>query len=80
MSRISCRECGQCNRKGKPSVSRLSKYCDNHYVKPSVTKRNWFGWLTDVKNKLMDKRVKLNEDGSVKSFNKKGFREDWFYR
>jgi len=80
MERIACRECRQCNRKGKPSIARGSAYCDSHYIHRAKTKRGWFSFITDVKNKFMDKRTKYNEDGTIKEFNKKGFRESWFYR
>ena len=80
MNRIACVECRQCNRKGKPSVSRGSQYCDNNYIRRVKTKRKLFGWFTDIKNKMMDRRVEYDEDGNVKKFNKKGFRESWFWR
>jgi hypothetical protein len=28
MEDLDCRSCGKCNRKGKPSVMKHSKYCD----------------------------------------------------
>jgi len=27
-SKINCRECGKCNKKGKPSVSKGSRFCE----------------------------------------------------
>jgi len=80
MDRLACNVCKQCNRKGKPSVTRLSKYCDEHYIKRVKTKRSIFGFLTKVKDKIYDRRIKYNEDGSIKDFNSKGFRKDWFIR
>lgn len=80
MNRIACVECRQCNSKGKPSVMRFSKYCDNHYIHRVKVKKSIFGIFTKIKNKMMDKRVKYNEDGSIKEFNKKGFRDSWFWR
>ena len=80
MERLSCKECKQCNRKGKPSVLRFSKYCDEHHKHRIVAKKGLFGWLTDVKDKFYNKRVEYNEDGSIKDMNTKGFRKDWFFR
>ncbi len=51
-----------------------------NYIHKLETKRSWFSWFTDIKNRFFEKRTKYNEDGSLKEFNKKGFREDWFYR
>jgi len=75
MDRIACVECRKCNIKGKPSVTRLSKYCDEHYTyRVQVKKR--FGLFMDIKNKFLDKRF----DDKKKKLNKKGFRESWFWR
>ena len=75
MTRISCMECRQCNRKGKPSVTRLSKYCDEHYTKQTA-KPSMFGFLTRIKDSLGFKRF----DEKTSKLNTKGFRKDWFYR
>ena len=76
MERISCRECRQCNRKGRPSVTRLSKYCDNHYVYRVKTKGGLLKFFTGVKDRIFEKR--LDEKGQLKTT--KGFRPSWFYR
>jgi len=77
MDRISCRDCGQCNRKGKPSVSRFSKYCDQHFgaghgifkaVKSS-------GFILDLKARLFERRA--DKETGLKS---RGFRKSWFFR
>ena len=85
--KVSCRECGSCNRKGRPSVMRGSMYCDKHIVRHTYAKTGilkWiserFNFITRVRDKMYDKRIKYNEDGTVKSFNQKGFRQDWFFR
>jgi len=75
MNRISCIECRQCNHKGKPSVSRLSKYCDTHY-KYRKTKKSLFSGLINIKNKLFEKRYDENKN----DLNSKGFRKSWFLR
>lgn len=80
MNRIACIECKQCNHKGKPSVTRLSTYCDNHYIRRVKTKKSIFGFLTNVKNKFFDKRIKYNEKGKIQDLNTKGFRKSWFWR
>jgi len=80
MGRIDCVECRRCNRKGKPSVTRMSKYCDEHYVKRIQAKKSIFGFLTNIKNKFFDKRVTYDEKGKVKEFKSKGFRKSWFWR
>lgn len=84
MNRILCKECRQCNRKGKPSVSRYSKYCNNHHINKIQIKKgnfkNLFNYLTKIKDKYLEKRTKINEKGEVEKIKTKGFREDWFYR
>ena len=83
--KITCRECGSCNHKGKPSVMRGSAYCDSHRKYYTHKRLGLFGWISkkffsDIKNKFYGKRVKYNEDGTIKEFNKRGFRENWFFR
>jgi len=80
VNRIECYKCRQCNRKGRPSVMRLSKYCDDNYIRRVKTKRSIFSFFTKVKTKYFDKRAKYNEDGTMKDLNTKGFRESWFWR
>ncbi len=79
MNRITCIECKQCNHKGKPSVSRFSKYCNEHYIRKTQVKKSFFNWLTSLKNSIYDKRA-YDKDGNVKKLNTKGFRESWFYK
>lgn len=82
---IACNDCRQCNRKGRPSVMRGSAYCDSHVIKRIHRRKGIFGFISKiffkehVKNKYTEERTKYNEDGTIKSFNKKGFRESWFY-
>ena len=71
---LNCVECRQCNRKGKPSVSKFSSYCDTHRIKNKITKR--IGLFQLIKSKLFDKRY--NE--SKNDLKYKGFRKDWFLR
>jgi len=80
MKRITCIECKQCNRKGKPSVTRFSKYCDTHYIHKTKVKKGMFNWFTNLKNKYYEKRVKYDKDGKPKDLNTKGFRKSWFWR
>lgn len=70
-NRLSCLECKQCNRKGKPSVLRFSKYCDESYTKKLPSKLSFF---TNIKNKFFDKR--FNEETG--KLDKRGFRDSWF--
>ena len=79
MNRISCRECKQCNRKGKPSVSRFSAYCDSHYIKHQHQPTK-FSIFTSIKNKILEKRAKYDKDGKLIDLDKRGFRESWFWR
>ena len=76
MNRISCHECRQCNRSGRPSVTRLSKHCDDHYVNRIKSKGGLLKFFTDVKDKIFEKR--LDDKGQLKTT--KGFRKSWFYR
>ena len=72
---ISCSECRQCNRKGKPSVLRGSKYCNEHII--TVKRKSvLFKWVDNIKDKIMDKR--LDKDGKLTT--SKGFRQSWWYR
>jgi len=81
MDRIACSQCKQCNRKGKPSVSRYSKYCNTNHINKKIIKQGILTSIfTKIKNKYYDARVKYNEQGQIKKMNTKGFRTDWFYR
>lgn len=81
MDKVMCRECRQCNHKGKPSVMRHSTYCNTHYkYRVSETKKSLFKWFTDVKNKFFDKRAKYDEEGNIEDVDTKGFRKSWFWR
>jgi len=79
MERVACVECRQCNHKGKPSVRRFSPYCDKHY-KHGVQVKNRFGFLTNIRDKLVERRQKYDDDGNLQDFNAKGFRKSWFWR
>jgi hypothetical protein len=76
-----CLSCKQCNRKGKPSVTKNSMYCDLHYI---GIKRNLksglfrkimlrFTNFKNIKETMFNKRF-----DEKKGLNKKGFRERWF--
>jgi len=80
MDRIACVECRQCNRKGKPSVLRFSKYCDDHHIYRVKTKKKKLAWFTDIKNKFVEKRTEYDDEGKMKDMNTKGFRNSWFWR
>lgn len=80
MGRVSCKDCKQCNRKGRPSVTRLSKYCDNHFVHRVKVEKSNVGFFTNLKNKFFDNRAKYDEKGRLVEFKNKGFRRDWFWR
>ena len=73
MNRISCMDCRQCNRKGKPSVMRGSIYCDKHFVHRVQTKKKT-GLFAGIRDRFMEKRY--DPERGIK---KKGFRESWFY-
>jgi len=75
-NRISCLDCGRCNKKGKPSVTRLSKYCDENYVRKLQTKKSLFSFFTGIKDKFFNKRY----DEEYNKMNTKGFRPSWFWR
>ena len=75
MDRIVCSECRQCNHKGKPSVLRMSKYCNDHYIGTPVTK-DALSFLTSLKDRFFNKRY----SEETKDVNKKGFRKIWFLR
>ena len=76
MDRISCNECRQCNRKNRPSVTRLSKHCDTHHINLVKSKGGLFKFFTGMKDKIFEKR--LDDSGQLKTA--KGFRQSWFYR
>jgi len=76
MNLISCSNCKQCNIKGKPSVMRGSKYCDEHNVKKIFVKSK-FNIFTSIKDKLFDRRYDREQN---KMKNTKGFRSSWFER
>lgn len=73
-----CRVCRQCNRKGRPSVMKGSAYCDSHI---NIGKKvNRVGLFSRFKDFLFDRRTEYDEEGELKEFNKRGFRESWFWR
>ena len=74
--RISCQECKQCNLKGKPSVSRYSKYCDVHYYRPKPL--SFFkSFFTKITDRLFEKRY---DEKTNKIKTTKGFRPYFFKR
>ena len=85
MDLVACNVCRSCNRKDRPSVLRGSAYCDSHRVKHVHGRKGLFGWISkkffsNLKDKMYDRRIKYNEDGSIRDFKHRGFREDWFWR
>ena len=78
MKMITCSQCGQCNRKGKPSVMKGSAFCDSHVR--SVRQVNRTGLFQRFKDFLYERRTRYDEKGEMKEFKKKGFRESWFWR
>ena len=77
MNRINCVKCRQCNRKGKPSVTRLSKYCNEHYTKEArLSLLGRIKQFLSIKDKMADKRF----DEETGKMNTKSFRKDYFER
>lgn len=82
MNMIKCYECRACNIKGKPSVMKGSAYCDDH-IRGGVKhtqKEQRTGLFARFKGFLFDRRTRLDAEGNVREFKKKGFRESWFWR
>jgi len=73
---IKCYECGQCNRKGKPSVMRGSAYCDSH--RKFGVKTNRIGLFQRFKDFMFEKRY--NDQRETEKLKIKGFRPSWFWR
>ena len=71
---ISCSVCKQCNTKGKPSVTRHSKYCYEHRL---GIKHSSFTFFTNIKDKIFNMRYDAKEN---KLKTQKGFRPSWWYR
>jgi len=76
---LNCKTCKQCNRKGKPSVSKGSTYCRDHRIKIKEPRFN-LGIFTKIKNRMFDKRVEYDKKGKIKNLKTKGFRKSWFWR
>ena len=70
-----CRECGQCNQKGKPSAMRGSAYCDSH-IRVGI-KVNRVGLFRRVKDFIFERRYD-EEKNQLKTH--KGFRDSWFWK
>jgi len=75
MNRISCAECRQCNRKGKPSVARYSAYCDSHVKKGMQVNRS--GIFQRFKDFIYERRY---DEKTKQLKTTKGFRPSWFWR
>jgi hypothetical protein len=71
-----CIECKQCNRKGKPSVTKHSKYCDSYYKKQSKPTDDKLSFWTRIRDKYFEKRYDEKQD----KMETKGFRPSWFWR
>jgi hypothetical protein len=81
MELVSCRDCRQCNHKGKPSITRGSKYCDDHRISMrQANKEKKFGLFTNIKNRMFEKRAKYDDKGQLTDLKQKGFRESWFWK
>ena len=78
MTTIPCNICGQCNKKGKPSVMRESAYCNTHKkTKGQINRSKLFDRF---KGFLFDRRSKISKDGKLEDVNAKGFRKSYFWR
>ena len=69
---MNCRECGKCNKKGRPSVTKESVYCKSlkyhNFIKLSMFQR--------FKNKLLG--IATNDLNKTKKV--KGFRDNYYLR
>ncbi len=73
-----CDECRECNRKGRVSVTKYSKYCDDHFKFAERNKNDgMFSFLSNWKDKIFQSRLDP-EKNEIK--NSKGFRPSWWYR
>jgi hypothetical protein len=89
MTLPSCNTCGQCNRKGRPSVTRESAYCDSH-KKYGHKDPDRIGLVQRFRNFISERRmvkVKTDEKDEYgkplfeeKFSTTKGFRPSWFWR
>lgn len=76
-----CIECRQCNRKGKPSVTKYSMFCDTHFIGIKKTTKSIIfrkilirlKTLTELKDNMLNRRF-----DEKKGLNSKGFRKRWF--
>ena len=70
---MNCRECGKCNKKGKPSVTKESIYCKSlkyhNFIKLTMFQR--------FKNKLLTWATDDLEKGTKQV---KGFRDNYYMR
>jgi hypothetical protein len=65
-----CNECKQCNRKGKPSVTRESSYCYSHRTQKDILRLSIFSRIKErIQNSFLD------EFGNIKKL--RGFRKSW---
>lgn len=67
MVKLNCRKCRKCNRKGKPSVSKHSLYCDKQRKVTVRAKESLYTKLKRIKYLLRKNRIKENKKiGKVK--------------
>jgi len=55
-----------------------SAYCDSH--RKYGKKYHRIGLFDRFKGFLWDRRTEYDDEGKLKDFKKKGFRESWFWR
>lgn len=76
----SCIECRCCNHKGKPSVTKYSKYCDEQYLLSHKTTPKFFSFLFERVDHFKERFKKFQENRiTTKGVKTKGFREVFFY-
>jgi hypothetical protein len=73
MELISCSNCNQCNHKGKPSVTRLSAYCDNHRIDNKIIRTGFFKSFTE-------RIFTILHPDNKSEIKKGGFRISWYDR
>lgn len=67
--KVKCSECGKCNKKGKPSVTRGSSYCEKNQTNNEAT-----GFFHTVKENLLKRFQIKNDKNETIQKDVKGFR------
>lgn len=77
-----CISCRQCNRKGKPSVTKYSLYCDRNYTNIKRTNKSsiWRKILLRINifKKLKESFIDKRFNDTIGDLNTKGFRKRYF--